>query len=171
MPYLKRREKCVLFLEDAFGTTVHPKKLQEAGFVVECFAQVFNVDRKRPEDGVKDPRIIRHCHTQKRVLVTTDKNMRFTHVEDIKKTTVAIIATESNRSPTGIGVWVQALIQAKPVIERKVRKHPRPWFAHLSRVGRISRIETITSEMQTRRTRPRERDDYLVSPQPKANPD
>jgi hypothetical protein len=143
-------------LEDAFGTTIHPKTLEEAGYTVECFAKVFNVDGRRPEDGVKDPRIIRHCNTHKRVLITTDKNMRFTHVEEIKKTTIAIIATESNRSPTGIAVWVQALIHAKPAIERKVKRHPRPWFAHLSRVGKITRIETITPEMKTRRSRPGE---------------
>ena len=40
--------------------------------------------------------------------------------------------------------------------ERKVKKHPRPWFAHLSRIGKISLIETITPEMTTRRTRPKE---------------
>ena len=158
MPYVKkRREKCVLFLEDAFGTTIHPKKLQDAGFSVECFAHVFTLDGKRPEDSVKDPRIIRHCHTHGRVLITTDKNMRYTHVEEIKNTTIAIIATESNRSPTGLGVWVQAIIAAKVDIERKVRKYPRPWFAHLARTGKVSKIETITPNMKTRRTRPREK--------------
>jgi uncharacterized protein DUF5615 len=156
LPYAKRREKCVLFLEDAFGTTIHPQKLVQAGYDVECFAQVFSVDGKRPEAGVKDPRIIQYCNKEKRILVTTDKNMRWTHVEEIKKTTIGIIATESNKSPTGIGVWVQALITAKVQIERKVKKHPRPWFAHLSRIGKISLIETITPEMTTRRTRPKE---------------
>jgi hypothetical protein len=157
LPYAKRRDKCVLFLEDAFGTTIHPQKLQAAGYEIECFAKVFTVDGRRPEDGVKDPRIIRHCNTKNRILVTTDKNMRWTHVEDIKKTTIGIIATESNKSPTGIGMWVQALIIAKVQIERKCKKHPRPWFAHLSRVGKISMIETITSDMKTRRTRPKEK--------------
>jgi hypothetical protein len=83
--------------------------------------------------------------------------MRFTHVEEIKKTTIGIIATESNNSPTGIGVWVQALITAKTQIERKVKKQPRPWFAHLSRTGQLTKIETITPDMKTRRTRPKEK--------------
>lgn len=157
MPYAKQRDKCVLFLEDAFGTSIHPQKLREAGFEVECFAEVFNVDGKRPEDGVKDPRIIHYCNTKKRILVTTDKNMRWTHLEEIKKTTIGVIATESNKSPTGMGVWVQALITAKSQIERKVKRYPRPWFAHLSRLGRINKIETITPEMKSRRTRPREK--------------
>jgi hypothetical protein len=90
------------------------------------------------------------------LLITTDKNMRFAHVEEIKKTTIGIIATESNKSPTGIDEWVQSLITAKVQIERKVKKHPRPWFVHPSRLGKVSRIETITLEMKTRRTRPQE---------------
>jgi predicted nuclease of predicted toxin-antitoxin system len=156
LPYAKRHEKCVLFLEDAFGTTVHREKLEAAGYTVECFAKVFSVDGRRPEQGVKDPKIIRYCHREKRILVTTDKNMRFTHVEEIKRTSIGIIATESNRSPTGMGVWVEALILAKAQIERTVKKHARPWFAHLSRTGKISKVETITAEMRTRRTRPNE---------------
>ena len=157
MPYAKQHEKCVLFLEEVFGTTVHVQKLEGAGFTVECFAQVFKSESGKPEQSVKDPKIIRHCHSAKRILVTTDKNMRFTHVEEIKKTTIGIIATESNTSPTGMGVWVQALITAKAKIERKVKKQQRPWFAHLSRTGDITRIETITPDMTTRRTRPKEK--------------
>ena len=155
MRYVKQREKCVLFLEDAFGTTVHPQKLREAGFEVECFAHVFTVDGKRVEDGVKDPRIIRHCNTHKRVLVTTDKNIRYTHIEEIKKTTIAIIATESNRSPGGMAIWVDALIAAKADIERKLKKFQKPWYARLSRTGKLS-CDTITPRMSTRRKRPKE---------------
>jgi hypothetical protein len=154
--YVKQREKCVLFLEDAFGTTIHPQKLRAAGFEVECFAEVFTVDGKRPEDGVKDPRIIRHCQSKRRVLVTMDKNIRYTHVEEIKKTTIAIIATESNRSPLGVALWVEALIKGKAEIERKLKKHPRPWCARLSRAGKLTSIETITPHMTTRRHRPKE---------------
>ena len=156
MSYAKQREKCVLFLEDAFGTTVHPERLRDAGFDVECFADVFNVDGKRPEDGVKDPRIIRHCHVKRRVLVTMDKNIRYTHLEEVKKTTIAIIAMESNRTPLGVALWVDALIKAKPEIERKLKKHPRPWCARLSRAGKLTGLQTITLEMTTRRNRPKE---------------
>lgn len=158
MRYVKQRDKCVLFLEDAFGTTVHPQKLKDAGFDVECFAQVFTLDGKRPEDGVKDPRIIRHCHLKRRVLITMDKNIRYTHVEEIKKTAIAIIATESNRSQASVGMWVDALIKAKAEIERKLKKHQLPWCARLSRTGKLSGIETITPEMTTRRIRPKEKE-------------
>jgi hypothetical protein len=156
--YVKQRDKCVLFLEDVFGTTIHPQKLRDAGFEVECFAEVFTLDGKRPEDGVKDPRIIKHCHVNRRILVTMDKNIRYTHVEEIKKTTIGIIATESNRSEAGVGVWVEALIKAKPEIERKLKKHPLPWCARLSRTGKLAGIETITPEKVTRRTRPKEKE-------------
>jgi hypothetical protein len=145
-----------LFLEDAFGTTIHPQKLKDAGFEVECFAEVFNVGGKRPEDGVKDPRIIRHCQTKRRVLVTMDKNIRYTHVEEIKRTTIAVIATESNRAPSGVSLWVDALIKAKAEIERKLKKHPRPWCARLSRTSKLTCLETITPNMTTRRRRPKE---------------
>jgi hypothetical protein len=83
--------------------------------------------------------------------------MRFTHVEEIKKSTIGIIAIERNNSPTGIGVWVQALITAKTQSEREVKKQPRPWFAPLSRTGQLTKIETITPDMKTRRTRPKEK--------------
>jgi hypothetical protein len=96
-------------------------------------AHVFTVDGKRPEDGVKDPRIIRHCHVNKHVLVTTDKNLRYTHVEELKKTTIAVIAAESNRSPSGVGIWVDPLIAAKADIERKLKKFQKPWCARFSR--------------------------------------
>ena len=155
MPYVKQRDRCVLFLEDVFGTTVHPQRLRDAGFEVECFAHVFNDGNDRPLDGIKDPQIIRHCNSHRRILITTDKNIRFTHVEAIKKSKVAIIATESNRS-VPVATWVEALIRAKAVIERKLKRQRLPWFARLSSAGKFSHIETITSGMRTRRYRPRE---------------
>jgi predicted nuclease of predicted toxin-antitoxin system len=151
--YEKRHEKCVLFLEDGFGTTTYPERLRAAGYEVECFATHFQKDGKR-EDGVKDSRIIKFCQENDFVLVTSDKNIRYTHVDIIKGTEVAIIATESNQS--SMALWVEALKLAKPKIERTVRKHRRPWFARLSRTGDIRKVETITQSMSTRRRRPRE---------------
>ena len=81
--------------------------------------------------------------------------MRHTHVEVIKKTDVAIIATEScdKYSPAQ---WVDAFINAKAVVRRRIRRFRRPWFAHLAIAGQIRKIETITQEMRTRRVRPAE---------------
>lgn len=156
MAYAKRHEECVLFLEDVFGTTTNPQKLRDAGFKVECFAQHFQNEGRR-EERVIDPRIIRYCNLKKYVLFTADKNIRFTHVEVIKQTEIAIIATESNtKYPPSM--FVEALIKARRSVERKVKRFPRPWFAHLSIDGRIRKIETITCEMITRRKRPSEQE-------------
>jgi hypothetical protein len=124
LAYAKRHEKCVLFLEQGFGTTVHPLQLRHAGFEVKCFAEVFQKDGQ-PEDKVTDPRIIEYCHEKKLVLITMDKNIRFTHVDAIKKTDVAIIATEScdKYSPA---TWVTALILGKSGILSTVKRYPRP---------------------------------------------
>jgi hypothetical protein len=155
LAYTKRHEKCVLFLEEGFGTTVNPLQLEQAGFEVRCFAKIFQKDGQK-EENVKDPRIIDYCYTQKFVLVTMDKNIRFTHVEDIKRTDIAIIATEScDKYPPA--TWVAALILGKAKILSAVKRHPRPWFAHISTKGELRAIETITTEMITRRDRPMER--------------
>ena len=155
MLYVKRHERCVLFLEDGFGKDCRDK-LVAAEFEVVCFAEDFSAEKARRE-RVTDPRIIKHCDQEDYVLFTLDKGMRHTHVEEIKKTGVAIIATEScdKYSPNQ---WVEALIKAKAQVLRRVKKHPRPWFAHLQITGKIRKIETITGDMRTRRTRPREFD-------------
>jgi hypothetical protein len=154
LAYEKRREDCVLFLEQGFGTTTNPEKLKDAGFNVVCFATDFPHEAAN-NIRVSDPRIISHCYKMKYDLLTFDKSMRHTHVEDIKKTDIAIVATEScdKYAPEQ---WVDAFIAAKAEIRRRIRKFRRPWFAHLMITGRLRKIETITAEMGTRRKRPRE---------------
>jgi hypothetical protein len=70
----------------------------------------------------EDKRIIDFCNQRCWMLVTPDRDVRFTHVEDIEKTEIAILATANNNSPTN--EWVDALIQGKVGIERYFRKHP-----------------------------------------------
>jgi len=154
LAYEKRHEDCVLFLEQGFGTTDNPQKLRDAGFEVVCFAHKFPHEAAN-NLGVGDPRIINCCYENQYVLFTFDKSMRHTHVEAIKKTDIAIIATEScDKYPPSR--WVDALITANTVVRRKVRRHPRPWFAHLAITGILRHLETITDEMGTRRNRPKE---------------
>jgi hypothetical protein len=154
LAYAKRHEECVLFLEQVFGTSDCPKKLEEAGFKVVCFAHAFPTEAAS-HARVPDPRIINHCYQNKYVLVTFDKNMRYTHVETIKKTDIAIIATESgDKYPAAR--WIDALIQARSKVRSKAKRFPRPWFARLQITGAIRHIETITENMRTRRNRPRE---------------
>jgi hypothetical protein len=137
-----------------FGTGPWPQKLIEAGFRVRCFAERFNKDGRKT-DSVKDPQILQYCNSENLILVTLDKAIRHTHVEEIKKTQIGIIATESNKD--GLEAWIIALIRAKPRIERLWKKFPSPWFAHLSKSGEIRQVQTITEDMETRRTRPREK--------------
>jgi hypothetical protein len=140
-------------LEDVFGTTKWPEKLRAAGFTVTCYANHFTDKEGKPEKSVKDPKIIQYCQKRKYVLITTDKQLCYTHIETVKKSDIVIVATESNTS--GMEIWVNALIKAKARIERLVKKSERPCSARLSRVGTI----TVDDELMgrtTRRNRPEE---------------
>jgi hypothetical protein len=139
-------------LDDAFGTKIAPSRLRAAGYEVHCFADYFKDQQGRKEEGVKDPRIIRFCHRKKWLLVTADSNIHKTHVEEIKRTDIAILATAHNTDD--MDEWVEGLIRAKVEIERKFKKHPRPWFAQFNRQGKITTIRTLTEASYTRRSRP-----------------
>jgi hypothetical protein len=152
--YHKRREECVLFLEDCFGSTTRPQRLRDAGYKVKCFVEEHFCDKKgRKEERVKDPRIISLCAAQNYVLVTPDKNMLYTHAETIRKTDIAIIASVAGTKD--IDDWITQLIEAKAKIERHVKKTPRPWFMRLGLTGSIN-VQTIKADRITRRRRPRE---------------
>lgn len=133
-----------------------PDKLRAAGFVVECYAEHFKDHEGKPEKKVKDPAIIKHCQKSSFVLVTTDKQLCYTHAATVKKTEIIVVATESNRA--GIGIWVDALIKAKPKIERLVKKAARPCCFRLSRTGTLTADENLMNR-ETRRTRPHEGQD------------
>lgn len=132
----------------------HAQKLKDNGYEVECFLEHFKDGDGKAQPSVIDPEIIRYCHSEKFVLVTTDKNIRYTHVNDLKKTDIAVIATQSARG--SMDVWVDALIKAKAKIISKHKRHPRPWFGTISRNGELQRVVTITQAMGTRRNRPKE---------------
>lgn len=156
----KRREyPFVLFLEDAFGATDHPDVLRDAGYEVRCFRDAFPRPSSpgKAEESVKDPRIIRHCNDKNFVLITTDKNLCYTHIETVKKTDIVVIATQSNNEP--IAVWVEALIKSKSKIERLVKhtekKGERPCCARISKNGDINIDENYRTRTTTR-NRPRE---------------
>jgi hypothetical protein len=142
-----------LFLEAVFGTGEKCDTLKKAGWRVECFADHFRGEDGKIKDGVKDPEIIKFCAKSQWLLITTDKAMRETHVETIKETEIAIIATASNQ--TALDVWIKALIKSKAKIERAFKKHPRPWFATITPSGDL-KISQITEELFTRRQRHKE---------------
>ena len=134
-PYVMRGLKCAVFVTN-FPRASNPGKAEES---------------------VKDPRIIRHCHEKQFVLITTDKNLCYTHIETVKKTDIVIIATQSNNEP--IAVWVKALIASKAKIERLVKRTTkngeRPCCARLSKNGDLNVDENYRSRT-TKRHRPRE---------------
>ena len=140
----KRREACVLFLDDGFGAKEAPQKLIAAGFRVVSFEEVFQTRDGKKREKVKDPEVIRHCSKKRRVLFTTDKKILFAWADVIVHTDIAIIATESNVSDPS--VWIGAIIKAKAKIERFARKFPRPSFACLSRSGELHRKTHVTVE-------------------------
>lgn len=153
----KRREPCVLFLDDAFESA-DAERLKANGFCqVELFCKHFKRADGGKEQSVKDPRILRFCNSRKWLLVTTDSDLRNTHVEEIKNLrNLSILATAHN-SVVDIEEWVAGLIKARAAIEREFKKRDRPWFAQFNRQGAITTIYTVTAQHGTRRVRPLER--------------
>jgi predicted nuclease of predicted toxin-antitoxin system len=130
-----------------------------AGFRVEKFTAHFPRSSTMPgkrEESVKDPKIIQLCHRKNWLIVTTDSNMRITHVEEIKKHPNVTILSTAHNTHCDMDVWVKALIIAKLDVERKVRKQGRPWYAQFNRQGQITTCRTIDVQT-TSRTRPREK--------------
>jgi hypothetical protein len=142
-----------LFLDDAFSGRNAVYRLEQAGYTIEPFARSFHTDIGK-EESVKDPRVIRLCNSKGWLLVTSDSNMRFTHLDEIKNSpNLAILATAHN-SAGNLDQWIEALIVAKPAIEREFKKRQRPWFGQFNRQGKITTIYTITEEHKPSRKRP-----------------
>ena len=159
-PYTKkRREKCVLFLDDGFDAEEVPALLLAAGYAqIERFTKHFprTVKSHVREQSVKDPRVIKLCNRMGWLLVTTDSDMRYTHLEEIKNNpNVSILATAHN-SVEDIFEWVDGLIKGKAAIERRFKKQVTPWFAQFDRGGRITTCYTLTVSNKTKRSRPAE---------------
>ncbi|MGA2250389.1 DUF5615 family PIN-like protein [Terracidiphilus sp.] len=135
----KRREECVLFLDEGFSAESVAVRLRTAGFTVQRFPEWFRDENNQTRRNVLDPEIIRFCHKNGWLLVTRDHEMKNLHREEIRKSEVAILATAHN-SAEDQDEWVAALINLKSRILREFRKHERPWFATFSR----SAVLTIT---------------------------
>jgi uncharacterized protein with PIN domain len=138
----KRREECVLFLDEGFSAESVAIRLRTAGFTVQRFPEWFRDENGRVRRNVEDPEIIRFCHQAGWMLVTRDHEMKNMHRQEIKRTEVAILATAHNSS-VDQDVWVIAIINLKSRILREFKKRERPWFATFSRTGNL-KIETVT---------------------------
>lgn len=137
----KRREECVLFLDEGFAAESVATRLRTAGFTVQRFHEWFRDRDGKLRQNVKDPEIIRFCHKNGWMLVTRDHEMKNLHRGEIKRTDVAILATAHNSSEDQ-DEWVVALINLKSRIQREFRNHERPWFATFSRTARLT-INTV----------------------------
>jgi uncharacterized protein with PIN domain len=137
----KRREECVLFLDEGFSAESVAVRLRTAGFTVQRFPEWFRDEWGRVRPNVEDPEVIRFCHKNGWVLVTRDHEMKNTHREEIKKTEVAILATAHN-SAEDQDEWVVAIINLKSRLLREFKHRERPWFATFSRTANLT-IATI----------------------------
>jgi hypothetical protein len=153
----KRREECILFLDDAFDAKESPRKLLDAGYCgVESFLDHFKREDGTKEQSVKDPRVIRLCEKHGWLLVTSDSDIRYTHTEEIKKCKkIAILATAHN-SVDDIDEWVDALILARSKVEREFKNRLAPWYAQYNRQGHFTTIYTLTEAHKQTRNRLRE---------------
>lgn len=137
----KRREECVLFLDEGFSAESVAIRLRTAGFTVQRFPEWFKDENGQVRRNVEDPEVIRFCQKTGWMLVTRDHEMRNTHREEIRKTDVAILATAHNTSEDQ-DEWVAALINLKSRLLREFKKRERPWFGTFSRTANLN-IVTI----------------------------
>ena len=142
MAYVKkRREECVLFLDDGFSAESIAVRLRTAALTVQRFPEWFKDESGQKRENVEDGEVIHFCDRNAWLLVTTDHEMKHTHREEIRKSEVAILATAHN-SAENPDEWVVAIINLKSRIQREFKKRERPWFATFSRTARLT-IETI----------------------------
>jgi uncharacterized protein with PIN domain len=137
----KRREECVLFLDEGFSAESVAVRLRTAGFTVARFPEWFHDEKGHTLQNVLDPEIIRFRHKNGWLLVTRDHEMKNVHREEIRKSEVAILATAHN-SAEDQDEWVAAIINLKSRILREYKKRERPWFATFSRTANLN-IQTI----------------------------
>ncbi|MGH9516455.1 MAG: DUF5615 family PIN-like protein [Terriglobales bacterium] len=131
----------MLFLDEGFSAESIATRLRTAGFTVQRFHEWFRDQNDSVRTNVEDPEIIRFCHSTGWLLVTTDHEMRNTHLAEIKKTEIAILATSHN-SADDPDEWIIALINLKSRILREFKKRERPWFGTFSRAANLT-IVTI----------------------------
>lgn len=144
----------MLFLDDCFSNDKAVDKLSPH-FKVVTFSEWFRTESNRRKQGVKDPSVISICDEKKCLLVTTDHEMKKTHVEEIKQHPrfTALATAHNSTTPQESEKWLDAIIKLKPLILRHFKKSERPWFATFSREAKITSFETITPDHKTKRTR------------------
>ena len=143
----KRREECVLFLDEGFSAESIAIRLRTAGFTVQRFHEWFRDENDQIKRGVQDAEVLKFCNTNGWLLVTTDHEMKHLHREEISKTELAILATAHN-TVADPDEWVAALINLKSRLLREFKKRERPWFGTFTRAANLN-IETVRSARRT----------------------
>ena len=137
----KRREECVLFLDEGFSAESVAIRLRTAGFTVQRFPEWFKDSIGQPLRNVPDSEVIKFCQRNGWMLITRDHEMKNFHRTEIRKSDVAILATAHN-SARDQDEWVVAIINLKSRLLREFKNRERPWFATVSRAASL-KIETI----------------------------
>lgn len=144
MAYVKkRREECVLFLDEGFSAESVAVRLRTAGFTVQRFPDWFKDENGQTRRNVEDPEVIKFCNKTGWLLVSKDHEMKNVHREEIKRTEITVLATAHNSAESDDD-WVVAIINLKSRILREFKNRERPWFATFTRASNISTIETVT---------------------------
>ncbi len=153
----KRREACILLLDDCFDSASSHAKIVALGFESERFTKHFphRENPERRQEHIKDPAVISLCHEHGFLLFTTDREMKKTHLERLKRADIGVIATANNSE--GTDVWIKALGSAKTQILRDFKKRKRPYFSVLQKSGKLTTDE-IPCDRVSRRNRTREAD-------------
>ena len=137
----KRREECVLFLDEGFSAESVAVRLRTAGYTVQRFPEWFKDENGQTRQNVLDPEVIKFCDRNGWLLVTKDHEMKNVHREEIRRSEIAILSTAHN-SAENDDEWVVAIINLKTKILREFKNRERPWFATFSRTAKLS-IATI----------------------------
>ena len=108
-----------MFLDDCFASDSAVATLSPF-FDVRDFRIIFPDGRKGKQNSVLDNPIIKKCHEQKWLLLTQDREMGTTHVEEIKRNPdVTILATAHNSTtPEQYREWLSAVVKLRTTIFR-----------------------------------------------------
>lgn len=156
----RRREECIVLLDDCFDCNSASEKLIAEGIKVHRFSVHFPAthDPNKREQSVKDGRVIEIAHQHGYLLFTSDKSMREMHAAELLKTDLAVIASSSNSGLRIVEIFTKAFIESKAKIFRDFQgKLARPYFCILHQSGkvenrpitqvykRLSRVESMTA--------------------------
>jgi hypothetical protein len=141
----KRRDKCIVLLDDCFDCRSAAVILVNHGFSIKRFSEEFpkSGDPSKREQSIKDSSVIKLCHAKGYLLFTSDKSMREAHAEELRKTDIGIVATSSFKEKEGtdlIKFWTDKFFEARSKIFRDFKGRERPYFSVLHQNGDLMQM-------------------------------